>query len=114
MALDALDAADVVLCWAAPLDGPARPEWDRHLEGNIHDTILDTWAPSAGSAVLRRAALPRFDTRHHALEDLEWWIRVSRTLSFTTVPKVGYLIRIHGGERHRNGRLHVSRSAKCF
>jgi glycosyltransferase involved in cell wall biosynthesis len=103
MMLDSLGAADVLLCWAAPLEGDPRPQWNRELEGNVHDVILDTWAPSVNAALVRREAIPCFDERYQALEDLEWWIRASRTLRFATVTRIGYLVRIHSAERNRNG-----------
>lgn len=73
------------------------------FEGWVHDTILDSWAPPKGAAVLPRASTPRFDPTYVALEDLEWWLRVTDVLPFTTVDHVGYLVRPHRGTRNLNG-----------
>ncbi len=103
MTVDALDRAEVVLCWHALIDGEAPTDWNRRLEGNVYDTILDSWAPAKGAMVMRRAEVPRFDTTYFALEDLEWLLRVTKDRSVTTVPSVGYLVRQHAGPRNLNG-----------
>jgi glycosyltransferase involved in cell wall biosynthesis len=104
----ALGRAPVVLCWAQVVGRPRpRPgeSGARRLEGNVHDTILDDRAPPRGATVIARSAVPRFDERYHALEDLEWWLRVTNSLAVTTVEQFGYLIRVHDARRHRNDQI---------
>lgn len=106
MTLDVLDDADIVVCWAAELDGTPRPEWNRALDGDVHDVILDAAAPSLGATMIRRTVMPRFDVDYrNGLEDLDWWLRASRTLRVVTVPEVGLLVRLHRSERNFNGPL---------
>ena len=100
LAAQALERADVVLCWSAT-DGPPEPA-NRELEGRVFDTILDDRAPPKGVVMIPRAIVPRFDERYLALEDLEWWLRVADHLHVTTVPRVGYRIHHHHGPRSTN------------
>ena len=44
-----------------------------------------------------------FDESYEACEDLEWWLRLSRTASVFTVPEVGYLVRKHDEPRGTHG-----------
>ena len=75
------------------------------LEGNVYDTILDRRAPPKGSAVIERSVVPRFDETYVVLEDLEWWLRATRSVDVATVPRVGYRVRLHGEVNEHDGRL---------
>jgi glycosyltransferase involved in cell wall biosynthesis len=101
IAVPALGTAGVAVCWSQVIGAP--PQAERMLEGRVYDTVLDTWAPPKGATVIARSAIPMFDVRYHALEDLDWWIKVSRELDVTTVAEVGYLIRQHREPRNLNG-----------
>jgi hypothetical protein len=59
--------------------------------------------PSLGATAIRRDVVESFDERFTAQQDAEWWIRVSRNLEVTTVPRIGYVVRRHSGPRHLNG-----------
>lgn len=110
-----LSKAPIALCLVSTFTdenqefGPAR---GRRLEGNVHDTILDDFAPHCGATVLERSLAPPFDERYLATEDVEWWLRLSRLAPVTTVEEVGYLQRGHSGPRNLNSaqaRLEFSR-----
>jgi glycosyltransferase involved in cell wall biosynthesis len=101
MVMPELDGRTGVLCWAST-DGPPHPH-QRALQGRVFEVILDDAAPAKGAVVLPRDAVPRFDTRYLALEDLEWWLRVASIYEVTTVTRVGYLIHHHRGTRDTNG-----------
>lgn len=103
--VDAVGRADVVICWHARIEGDVPRAWNKRWEGNVYDTILDSWAPAKGALVMRRADVPRFDTDYLALEDLEWLLRVTQDRTVTTVARVGYLVRQHATARHLNGPL---------
>jgi glycosyltransferase involved in cell wall biosynthesis len=102
LALEGLDRAPVTVCWNRYHDAPD-PAHKPALEGDVRDVILDHMAPHVGRTALQRAIAPLFDERFDALEDVEWWLRLSTRATVSTVPKVGYLVRRHGGPRHRTG-----------
>lgn len=100
LALAGLRRAPVAVCWTRHLD---RPEQDhRVLEGFVGDNILDGTTPCLGATALRRAVTPTFDERWLAIEDVDWWWRLALEQPIATVPEVGYLVRLHAGERGRN------------
>jgi glycosyltransferase involved in cell wall biosynthesis len=101
LAVEGLDRAPVACCFNRYLDMPAgRPV---AVEGDVRDTILDDMAPHLGRTALRRELAPAFDERYDAAEDIEWWLRLARIdgVTVTTVPRIGYLVRRHEGERPR-------------
>lgn len=103
LAVEGLDRAPVACCFNRYLDRPAgRPVT---VEGEVRDTILDDMAPHLGRTALRRELAPSFDERFDAAEDIEWWLRLASTAGVTvsTVPRIGYLVRRHEGERTRTG-----------
>jgi glycosyltransferase involved in cell wall biosynthesis len=103
LAIEGLERAPVACCLNRYLDMPAgRPV---AVEGEVADTILDDMAPHLGRTALRRELAPAFDERFDAAEDIEWWLRLARTegVTVTTVPRIGYLVRRHEGERNRTG-----------
>src|SRR5262245_11999031 len=96
-----LDRAPIVVCWSRFIDEMARP-WRRHLEGDVSDVILDDATPCLGATAIRRDAFVPFDSRWNAIEDVDWWRRVTREACVTTVEHHGYIGRPHGTPRHRN------------
>ncbi|MCA1727200.1 MAG: glycosyltransferase family 2 protein [Actinobacteria bacterium] len=102
IALEGLARAPVSVCWNRYHDAPD-PAGKPLLEGDVRDVILDHMAPHVGRTALERSIVPTFDERFDALEDVEWWLRLATRAQVATVPKVGYLVRRHGGERHRTG-----------
>jgi len=97
----ALDCAPVVVCWSRYLNAP--PTSGRWLAGDVRDTILEGMTPSVGATVVRRDAIPRFDERFQAYEDVEWWLRLSARAEVTTVPTNAHLVRRHSRTRARPG-----------
>jgi glycosyltransferase involved in cell wall biosynthesis len=102
IALEGLERAPVTVCWNRYHDAPD-PAGKPVLDGDVRDVILDHMAPHVGRTALERSVTPAFDERFDALEDVEWWLRLATRAEVATVPKVGYLVRRHGGERHRTG-----------
>jgi glycosyltransferase involved in cell wall biosynthesis len=103
LAEEGLRRAPVSICFNRYLDAPTgRPVV---LEGAVGDTVLDDMAPHLGRTALMRRLCPRFDERFDAAEDIEWWLRLATTdgVTVATVPRVGYLVRRHAGERGRTG-----------
>lgn len=97
---DLLERAPVAICWSRYMDGPPNP-W-RVLQGDVHDTILDSMTPNLGATVVQRGVAPRFDESFHACEDVEWWLRLGALAEVETVPTHAHLIR-----RHDTPRLHT-------
>jgi glycosyltransferase involved in cell wall biosynthesis len=107
---EALEDAPVVVCWRSGANG--LPHRERPLEGDVADTILDQMTPSLGQVAVARSLAPPFDERFPALEDVDWLLRLAGQAPFTTVPKLGYVVRQHSGPRVRHGtaaRLSASR-----
>ena len=93
--LPALEENPVVVCW--------RTGGYRTLDGDVVDVILDDLVPHVGQVSLRRDITPRFREEFTASEDVEWWLRLARTVPIKTVPLVGYRYRLHHGTRNRVG-----------
>lgn len=115
LALKGLNEAPIALClfstFTDTVEGRS-PPGGRQLEGYVHDTILNDFAPHCGVIALERTLAPRFDERYLATEDVEWWLRLSSLGSVTTIAEVGYLQRGHSGPRNLNSaqaRLEFSR-----
>jgi hypothetical protein len=68
----------------------------------VGDELLAGTTPCLGATALRRSAAPRFDERWTAIEDVEWWWRLAVAQPVSTVPEIGYLVRLHDGPRGRN------------
>jgi glycosyltransferase involved in cell wall biosynthesis len=101
LALDAIERAPVTICWTTfHGDGGGS---GRTLNGNVEDTILDGLVPHVGATTVRRDVVLLFDEGFMGVEDVDWWIRMSRRSSVATVPRPGYVFRRHSGERIRNG-----------
>jgi glycosyltransferase involved in cell wall biosynthesis len=92
------EGADVSVCWARYVDGPARR--GRMLQGNVSDALLESVIPNMGQTTVRREVIKPFDERLRCCEDVEWWIRTSQASEVSTVPHCGLLYRRHDGPRH--------------
>jgi glycosyltransferase involved in cell wall biosynthesis len=101
--LEGVDRAPLTLCWLRYLDPEPRvAPWNRELEGNIHDVLMEGVAPNVGQALVeRKRALP-FDESFLGAEDIDWWMRMTLAVPVTTVQKVGYLYRRHETPRNSN------------
>ena len=104
LAAQGLERAPVAVCWQRFADEGLGEVTSLH--GDVSDSILEGPTPSLGATAVRRDAVVPFDERWQAVEDVEWWLRIARRSTVTTVPEVGYLVRRHAGERHGNG-LHA-------
>ncbi|CAN5650899.1 glycosyltransferase family A protein [soil metagenome] len=101
-AVQGLKRADVAICGARWIhERAARPT--RHLEGFVHDTILDAFTPNMGRTAIRRSVKLPFDERYLASQDVEWWIRQSAVSEVATIDEIGHLSRSHGRKRNGNG-----------
>jgi len=104
VALEGLDRAPMALCWRMSVTRGGAPRWNDVLNGDISRRIVTAPVPNVGQVALQRRDAPLFDARFRASEDVEWWIRAAQVGAAATVPKVGYLLRDHPGER-QTGRL---------
>lgn len=103
LALDGLVHAPVALCWARFDDEDEEEVRGRELCGDVSAVILDDITPHLGATAIETGAFQPFDERYLACEDVEWWLRTSRTLAVHTVPAVGVVLRRHSGTRHGSG-----------
>lgn len=97
LAAEGLERAPITVCWSRWLNGPEEPQ--RILEGNVHKIIAEAITPHLGVTAVKRDVLPHFNERFRTVQDIEWWIRATETLPVATVPKFGYLVRRHPGDR---------------
>jgi glycosyltransferase involved in cell wall biosynthesis len=95
------DGAPVVVCWRRGANGRPRPE--PPLEGDVSDVILDQMPPYLGQVTVARSVAPLFDERFAAVEDVDWWLRLASRAPFTTVPRIGCIVRQHDGPRPHYG-----------
>jgi glycosyltransferase involved in cell wall biosynthesis len=102
-ALDGLTSADVTVCFSS--------DNQRILEGDVRSVIGTAITPRVGTTTVRREAMLYFDERFRSCEDVEWWIRIAQQSQVSTVPKVGYLVRHHEGERYGHGLEQRSRDS---
>lgn len=101
MALKALRASPIVICWRTPMAGADFPllsasqflRCNRVLNGDVHDVIVDGWVPSLDTVTVLREVAPMFDERFAVGEDADWWIRATRLAEVRTVPKVAVFTR---------------------
>jgi glycosyltransferase involved in cell wall biosynthesis len=124
LAAEGLARADVAICFtqwftngdAPPFEDDGDEDEDdgrrRMLEGRVEDVILDRTTPHLGATAVRTERALTFDESYGAVEDVDWWLRMSRAATVTTVPQVGCELRRHGGARRNEtsvaGRLHHS------
>ena len=85
-------------CWSRFLDGPEQP--NRVLEGDVRDTILDSFVPHVGATTIRRDLALPFDETLRSAEDVDWWLRMAHTTPVATETQFGYFIRRHSGLRY--------------
>jgi glycosyltransferase involved in cell wall biosynthesis len=97
-----LARAPVAICFRGNYPGD-RPARNRTLNGMVHDEIASRPVPHVGQACVIRDDLEMFDDDLRAGEEVDWWLRVTRTLPVATVERVGYRFRNHAGERVGNG-----------
>lgn len=100
LALDGLARAPIALCWSCRLDRTVRRTL--RLRGNVHDIILHQGVPSVGATTVRAECIRDFDERFFALQDADWWLRMTQDLPVWTTEQFGYLVRKHPEVRHRN------------
>ncbi|HEV8125166.1 MAG TPA: glycosyltransferase family 2 protein [Gemmatimonadales bacterium] len=100
LALGGLARAPIALCWSRFVDRTVRRRL--MLRGNVHDVILNQGVPSLGATTLRAECVLQFDERFFAVQDADWWLRISRDIPVWTTERFGYLVRKHPGVRHRN------------
>lgn len=106
-AVTALQRAPVAVSWQSPAG--------RHLEGNVHDVILDTFAPSLGATIIRRTSWLDMDETYPAVEDLAWWLDVSAVSPVATNPAQGLFVRRHSGARVGYGaRVRIDASCRLI
>ena len=91
-ALAALERAPVAVCWQSATGG-------RMLDGNVHDTILDSITPNFGATAVLRSAWVPIDESFRSCQDLTWWLSISRHNSVATHPEQGLEIRRHAAPR---------------
>jgi glycosyltransferase involved in cell wall biosynthesis len=99
LAAEGLEHADVALCWTRWSDDVGGSGGGRRLDGDVSDRILDATTPHLGATAVRADRLLRFDESYPAVEDVEWWLRLSAQVTVATVPRVGCELGRHGGER---------------
>lgn len=93
----ALHRAPIALCWQSDRAG-------RHLDGNVHDTILDATTPNFGATAIHRDCWLPIDESYRAGQDLAWWLAVSKLYAVATAPAQGLAVRAHDDPRTGYGR----------
>jgi glycosyltransferase involved in cell wall biosynthesis len=92
----------VIAVSAAGRVGSDRVDVVRVAEPFSH-TVMDRNPPSMGSTlVIRDECLP-FDPRFRSCEDLDWWVRMSRSSTVAVGARVGWLWRQHSEPRVGHG-----------
>lgn len=102
----------VVVCGRGRLD--RSPAHYRELQGDVRNSILNGFTPHLGQTAMPRDMCPFFDVRYRALEDVEWWLRVSHLFPVLSTPEIGYLMRTHPGVRHNNGKSVRAESSRLL
>lgn len=103
IALEGLKRAPVAVSRSVPLADPDADPSGRIVNGDVSDTILNGFTPSMGMTAVRRADFVPLDPTFAAAEDVDWWLRQAALTPVATVDKVGFLHRVHSGERNLNG-----------
>lgn len=93
-----IDEADVVVC-AGSLIGSESTARFEVMNGNVHDTILNSFTPNMGRTSIRRARMLPFDESFKASQDIEWWLRQSLEAEVVFDCRLGHLSRQHSGVR---------------
>lgn len=103
LARECLEHAEIAVCGGDQIPASKRPNRQRILEGNVHDTILDATTPNMGRTAIARERMLPFDVSYLGSQDVEWWIRQSRGTLVASSGEIGHLHRRHEGQRHGNG-----------
>lgn len=111
IAREGLARAPVAICFRGNHPGGAAGR-NRILDGDVRHSIADEAVPHVGQACVAREALVPFDEALRAGEEIDWWLRVAAMHRVATVPRIGYLFRIHDGERSGNGAAVRARSRR--
>ncbi len=100
----------VVVCRLAYLNSSrSAPDRARAFEGDMGRTLLADHIPHIGQALFARQDFIPFDEEMRSCEDWDWWLRMSKLVSFATVEKTGYLMRMHSGARYgRDADVHMA------
>ena len=102
IARQGLARAPVAICFRGDYPG-GTPGRNRRLDGDVLDQILDEAVPHVGQACVAREVIPAFDDELRAGEEIDWWLRLVSSNHVVTVPRIGYLFRVHEGARDGNG-----------
>ena len=102
LAEEGLYRAPVTVCGKLNLDDPEGPVVCGP-DGEVADTILDSYTPQVGATAVRREVVPHFDEAFDNLEDVDWWVRLAAVAPVASVTGVGLLYRRHSGPRDRTG-----------
>lgn len=91
IAREGLQRAPLAISWSRVAGEPLGN--NLVLEGNVRHTILNHLTPSPGATAVRRNAALLFDEDFTGVEDVEWWLRMTKDCEVATVRRVGLLIR---------------------
>ncbi len=101
IALAGFERAPLTVCFTR-FDGGDGPGGGRILEGDVADVIRDGITPHPGATAIRRDAWLPLDETLAASADVEWWLRLAANAPVSTEPRLGCVLRRHGGTRHGN------------
>ena len=94
--------AEICVTWTRPMEVAASQYIrGRSLEGDCHAEIMTATSPHFGATMILRQAFVPLNESYQACEDLDWWIRITKRASVTTVPVPLHLWRRHDSPRHR-------------
>jgi glycosyltransferase involved in cell wall biosynthesis len=100
MALRGVEISPATVCWRT---GDPTGSSRRILDGDVSDSILDDLTPHLGQVAVERRLAPRFDETYRAVEDVEWWLRLSKTCRLSTIREVGLIFVGDPAVRQKNG-----------
>jgi glycosyltransferase involved in cell wall biosynthesis len=83
----------------APGDYRPRPINRPPYHGDMNVTLLEQRPPCIGQIMFHKEDFVPFNTSLRSAEDAEWWIRMSKRVTFVDIPEIGYQIRDHVGSR---------------
>jgi len=66
-----------------------------YVERDASRSILNAYTPQIGTVTLPASRALRFDERIRGVEDVEWWLRLAQTGTFSMVDEVGVILRDH-------------------
>jgi glycosyltransferase involved in cell wall biosynthesis len=100
IALRGVEISRATVCWRT---GDPTGSSRRILDGDVSDSILDDLTPHLGQVTVERRLAPRFDETYRAVEDVEWWLRLSKTCRLSTIREVGLIFVGDPAVRQKNG-----------